>query len=235
LELRLHQVSVMPGKRNILRDVSLSLFEGLTFVAGLNGSGKSTLLRAISGLVPFQGSIFTGSENLGEMKPRQRAAHIALLHQRISQGFAEEVFHFVRMGRFPHTGWLDTYGAEDDRRATEALALVGTSDLANRLTDSLSGGELQKVLIARALCQDAQVLLLDEPTQYLDPKNAALVNDLIRRVAAMGRIVVCVTHDTQLFQHPGARLIGLRDGSLVLDIATGPAALAEVNEKVYGL
>lgn len=235
MELRLHQVSVMPGKRNILRDVSLSFYEGLTFAAGLNGSGKSTLLRAISGLVPNTGTLQLDGEDLGTLKPRQRAKLIALLHQRISQGFSERVFDFVRMGRFPYTNWLDTFTREDDERTQDALATVGARELAERSTDTLSGGELQKVLIARALCQDAKVLLLDEPTQYLDPLNSALINKLIRSVAGMGKIVICVSHDTQLFQQPGSRIVGLRDGGLVLDIPSGPDAMKEVNQQVYGI
>jgi iron complex transport system ATP-binding protein len=233
LELQLQKVSVTLGKRNILQDVSLSLSEGLTFVAGLNGSGKSTLLRAIAGLASHTGQISLDRKDLSTLSPKERARHIALLHQRLSIGFAETALHFVRMGRYPHLGWLETYQPEDTRRAEAALEQVGASQLAARLTDSLSGGELQKVLLARALCQDAQVLLLDEPATFLDPKNAAALNQLLRQLATAGRMVVCVTHDVAAFAHPGARVLGIREGKNVLDRPSGPELMEELNRVVY--
>ena len=209
--MKLHQLSVNLGKRNVLRGVSLSLSGGLVFLTGLNGSGKTTLLRAISGEIPYQGQISLDGQPLEAMGARERARHLAMVHQRPNMPFQLKAFDFVLMGRFPYLGLLGNYTREDRDIAMREMERMGVADFAERRLDEVSGGELQKVLIARALTQDAPWLLLDEPAQQLDPKNRVMLYGLLRELEAGGKRILCTPHDREALeggQVQGDRLEG---------------------------
>lgn len=205
------------GKRNILRDVSLSVSEPLVFLLGLNGSGKTTLLRAISGELPYEGSIKLGQEEIQSIAPKLRAGKIAVVHQRLNLPFQLTLSDFVLMGRFAQLGTWGNYTKGDRERALQEMTRLGIADLADRHLDEVSGGELQKALLARALCQDADWLLLDEPGQQLDPRNRAMLYHLLSELAAEGCRIFCSTHDREAVEQGGGRILGMRDGQIVLD------------------
>lgn len=184
---------------------------------GQNGSGKTTLLRAISGELPCGGEILLGDENLSGIKPRERAKRIAMVHQRPNMPFQLTVFEFVLMGRFPYLGFLGAYTAADRRIAEREMERLGLESFRKRRLDEISGGELQKVLIAKALTQDAPWLLLDEPAQQLDPKNRGILYGLLRELAAGGKRILCTSHDREAIAGGDARVIGLREGKVILD------------------
>ena len=171
LKIELHQVTVQPGERSILRDVSLSFFESLTYILGINGSGKTTLLKAVLGDMAYSGEILINGENANRLNAKERARLIAVVRQRVNLPFQIKVFDFVLMGRYPSLDWWASYSANDRKRVGEELSRLGIEHLTDRNLDQVSGGELQKVLLARAMVQDTPWLLLDEPGQQLDPKN----------------------------------------------------------------
>lgn len=220
------------GKRNILRDVSLSLSGGLVFLMGLNGSGKTTLLRAISGELPYRGLVKVGDRDLGEMKSRERARCLAMVHQRPNMPFQLKVAEFVLMGRFPYLGLLGAYSSEDRKLSRREMERLGVDRFAERRLDEISGGELQKVLIARALTQDAPWLLLDEPAQQLDPKNRRMLYALLRDLVKDGKKILCTTHDREALEGGDCRVIGLREGNVVMDEA-GEVEWKDLEAAIY--
>ncbi|MEL6594163.1 MAG: ABC transporter ATP-binding protein, partial [Bacteroidota bacterium] len=167
MQITLNQLTAHYQNRSVLRDVSVSFVSGLSYLIGANGSGKTTLLHCLAGLHPFGGDILLDGKALPS--GRNLAQMIALVPQRIELPFRFSVEEYVLMGRFPYLNWLGTYQPEDRERARQAMSDLGISGFAERSLQQLSGGELQKVLLARAICQDTPVLLLDEPAQSLDP------------------------------------------------------------------
>ena len=232
LKIELHQVTVQPGERSILRDVSLSFFESLTYILGINGSGKTTLLKAVLGDMAYSGEILINGENANRLNAKERARLIAVVRQRVNLPFQIKVFDFVLMGRYPSLDWWASYSANDRKRVGEELSRLGIEHLTDRNLDQVSGGELQKVLLARAMVQDTPWLLLDEPGQQLDPKNRKELYALLKELSTRGKKIICSTHDKEAVDGGEARIIGLRDGEVIYDQASG-ATWDQVWEKVY--
>ncbi|MCB9233264.1 MAG: ABC transporter ATP-binding protein [Bacteroidia bacterium] len=230
--LELTQVQVDYGKRNILRDISLSFSPGLHYLIGLNGSGKTTLFRSVCGIVPYRGSICLENQEISTMQPRQRARSLALVHQLLQVPFSVNVADFVLMGRFPYLGWMGNYTEKDHQTADTYMEQLGIAGFRDRTLDQLSGGERQKVMIARSLCQEAPVLLLDEPAQSLDPLNRDAIYQLISDLAASGKCVLCTTHDESPLLDRSARIIGVRKGEVVYD-QPGGVPMEELKGDVY--
>lgn len=186
-----------PG-RVLVRDVSFALHGGeMAALIGLNGTGKSTLLRMLAGLMPCdEGAIEVEGRRLSDLPALERARSVSMvLAGRPSAGMMD-VRTLVGLGRQPWTGMLGTLSDRDKARVEAALERAGIAPLASRLFRSLSDGEAQKALIARALAQDAPVMLLDEPTAHLDLVNRVSVMRLLRDVAdAGGKAVFMATHD----------------------------------------
>lgn len=190
--------------RVVARDLELELGPGLVALLGPNGAGKSTLLRTLSGLQrPLAGGIRLQGRPMEELTARQIARRVAVLlsgRPRAAQLTAREL---VALGRQPHTGWWGRLGPRDRERIESALATAGAADLASRQVAELSDGECQKVAIARALAQEARVILLDEPTAFLDlPRRVDLLHRLRDLTRATGQAIVVSTHDLDLaLQH----------------------------------
>ena len=218
--------------RDILRDVSTHFSEGLNYLLGLNGSGKSSMLKAFVGLVKYKGDILLDSKEVSSLSPRERAKKIALLSQKLHLPFRTRVFDFVLMGRFPHLNWLGNYSLSDREAAEQALEKMRLQDLRHRSMDELSGGEFQRANLARALCQDSPVLLLDEPGQSLDPRSKAALYAMLEELAE-SHLLICATHDLEYVQ-PQARVLGLRNQGVVWD-GWGKDRGEAVLEKVYGI
>jgi iron complex transport system ATP-binding protein len=172
----------------------------LVAILGPNASGKSTLLRMLAGLLkPLSGRVQLDGFETSQMDPRTRARRIALVQQESALLFPLRVWEFVLQGRYPYGRLLRFENADDCRMAANALAQVGAEQLRDRWMDQLSGGEKQRVILARALAQQPSLLLLDEPTQHLDIGGKVSLLRRLRRLAEENRyIVVVVTHELNL-------------------------------------
>ncbi|HEX7282454.1 MAG TPA: ABC transporter ATP-binding protein [Vicinamibacterales bacterium] len=203
-------------------DVSVSLAEGtLTGILGPNGSGKTTLLRLLSGTRrPSSGRVRLGDRPLDELSRREVAQHIAVVPQETQLAFEYSAIEIVLMGRHPHLGLFTVEGPADLRIARDAMASTGTSALADRPFDQLSGGEKQRVVIAAALAQSARLLLLDEPTASLDLGYQLEVSALLKTLNRDHGVTMAIsTHDLNLAASICRELILMRGGRV---IAAGP-------------
>lgn len=220
--LAFEQVSVSVGGQPVLAGVDLAVEPGeVVGLVGRNGAGKTTLLRVASGvLAPDAGRVRVAGDPVSELSRRELARRVAVVPQDTSVPFAFRVFELVLMGRSPHLGALGFESADDLARAHDALDDVGIARLADRSVLSLSGGERQLVVVARALAQDAPLLLLDEATAFLDLHHRARVLALARRHARQGRrAALVVSHDLALAARACDRLALLVDGRI---LACGP-------------
>ncbi len=206
--------------RPVVHDVSFRVASGnLAVLLGPNGSGKTTLFKCIAGLwTPVSGRILFGGRDINTMNCRERAEMLAVVPQDHAPPFPYSVFEAVLMGRAPHVGLYSAPSAHDEEAAYDAMRAVGVEHLADRCYTRISGGERQLVLIARALAQDAPLLLLDEPTSHLDFRNQHLVLETVRRVAAEKRLTVLMTlHDPNLAAFFAHQVIMLNNGTIMDD------------------
>jgi ABC-type cobalamin/Fe3+-siderophores transport system ATPase subunit len=207
----------------------------LTAVAGPNGSGKSTLVRALVGQQPLAGGeIRVGDRPLGAIDRLEIARRVAVVTQREEPGFRLPVSDYVALGRYPHLGAWRAPGPADRRAVERAIALADVGDLAQRAVDTLSGGEWQRVRLARALAQGGEAVVLDEPTTFLDIAHEMGVFELVSRLAREeGLAVLLVSHQLNLVARFADHMILLHRGAVAA--AGEPAAVmrAEVLERVY--
>jgi iron complex transport system ATP-binding protein len=223
-----------PGQP-VLRGVDMSVEPGeLTALIGLNGCGKSTLLRLAAGLLrPDEGRVLLGGDDLARLSRRAVARRVALLHQSAPGVPGMTVRQLVRQGRYAARGPLGMLREGDDPVVRRALRDVGVEQWAEREVDALSGGERQRVRLAMALAQDTRVLLLDEPTTYLDLHHQLdVLQTVVRLRAERGLTVVMVLHDLAHAARFAERIVALREGRVVADGApkevVTPGLLAEV-------
>jgi len=210
--------------RAILRAVSLAASPGeFIGLLGVNGAGKSTLLDILAGLrAPDSGTVMLDEKPLDSIPARQRARWIAHLPQGIRGDLPFSVEQIVLMGRYPHAGaWMET--REDLAAVGGALELTDCLAFRHRRFSTLSGGERQRVLLAACLAQRAKVLLMDEPSTYLDLRHQILCFELLRAEAARGAVCVAVTHDLNLALSHCTRIVVLHDGQVEHDMPTGEA------------
>jgi iron complex transport system ATP-binding protein len=215
--LTLDFLTLQYGPRVVLRGVTLTLCAGeVLALIGPNGAGKSTLIRAASGLLaPAQGRVLVNGQDLRPWPPEIRARHIAVAPQAVRLPEAFTAFETVLMGRTPYLGWLGREGERDRAAARLAMERTCTAELAARRMDELSGGEQQRVLIARALAQAAPILLMDEPTAHLDLKHQSGVLNLVRDLAKQaGLAVLMALHDLNLAAQFADRVALLAGGGL---------------------
>jgi len=204
-------------------------------IVGPNGSGKSTLLKCIDKiLIPLQGSVLLDRKEIMKMCRREIAKKIGYVQQTISRGFPTSVFDTVLMGRRPHLNWRS--GEEDEERIWEVLRLLDIEDLALKYFGELSGGQQQKVLIARVLAQEAEVILLDEPTSNLDIRRQFEVMDIIRNLVRK-RLVssIIAIHDLNLASRYSDRIIMMKGGKTVSAGDPSHVLTAENIASVYGV
>lgn len=200
-----------------LCDVSLAVHPGeILAVIGPNGAGKSTLIRAISGVLPLRsGSVQVSGKDLAHMAHAERARYLAVVPQARTLPAAFSVYQTVLLGRTPHLSWMGYAGPLDHARVRLALERTQLTALAERRVGELSGGEQQRVLLARALAQDAPVLLLDEPTTHLDLEHQTHLLNLVRQLASEKKLaVLMVLHDLNLASLYADRLALLVQGRL---------------------
>jgi iron complex transport system ATP-binding protein len=202
----------------VVRDLDLELTEGsFTAIVGPNGCGKSTLLRALGRLMrPTAGQVLLDGRAIARTPTREVAKVLGLLPQTPAAPDGLTVADLVARGRHPHQSWLRQWSGDDESVVAEALAWTDMAELADRPVDALSGGQRQRAWISMALAQGTDLLLLDEPTTYLDLSHQIDVLELVGRLhAERGRTVVVVLHDLNLAARYAQRLVAMRDGALV--------------------
>ncbi|MGD9794333.1 MAG: ABC transporter ATP-binding protein [Acidimicrobiia bacterium] len=220
------------GGLPILNGIDLSIGSGeMVSLVGPNGSGKSTLLRCIYRVLrPTAGRVDCGGTDVWASDQRQSARSIAVLVQEPQGEFDFEVFDMVLMGRTPHLGLFDRFSADDRTTAEAALATVDASHLARRRFRTLSGGEKQRVLLARALTQQPEVLVLDEPTNHLDIQHQLELLEIVRR---LGITVIAALHDLNLAARYSDRVCVLSGGRVVGFGAPAEVLTVEVISSVF--
>lgn len=225
-------------RRTIAEDLSVAVPDrSFTVIIGPNACGKSTLLRALSRLLkPTAGAVLLDGEDIHRLPARGVARTLGLLPQTSVAPDGIGVAELVARGRYPHQGLLRQWSREDERVVAESMAATGVADLADRPVDELSGGQRQRVWIAMALAQQTPLLLLDEPTTYLDIAHQIEILDLCARLhEEQGRTLVAVLHDLNHAARYATHLIAMRDGRVV---AAGPpreVVTAELVEEVFRL
>ncbi len=221
--IHIDDVALSLGGQRILDGVDATVPEG-SFVGlvGPNGAGKTTLLRAVNGVLePDRGSVTVDGDEVHALSAAARGRRVATVPQETRLDFDFSVRDVVTMGRHPHRGRLGTAGEADRERVERAMERTRVADLADRPVTATSGGERQRVLLARALAQDAPVLLADEPTASLDINHQVRTLELIADLVAGGRTVVAAIHDLNLAAHYCEKLVLLAGGSV---LAGGPPA-----------
>jgi len=220
------------GPRTILAGLDLAVPPGaITAIVGANACGKSTLLRCLARLLrPAAGHVVLDGRPLRDMPTRALARRMGLLPQSPTAPDGITVADLVSHGRHPHQGMLSRWSQADDRAVAEALEATQTADLADRDVDELSGGQRQRVWIAMALAQQTDILLLDEPTTFLDIAHQIEVLDLLADLnASKGTTIVMVLHDLNLAARYADHLVALRDGRVH---AAGPPETVLTEEMV---
>lgn len=201
IEINIKDVKVYYRSIKALDGVSVSVRSGeVLSVLGPNGAGKSTLLKVINGVLkPMMGAVYIDNKHLLKIPRREVARRIGIVPQRVHVATSLSVYDFVMTGRRPYINLAPT--KKDEEKVYDALKTVGALELADRSLDELSGGELQRIVIARALAGEPEVLLLDEPTNNLDLKYQIEVLNLVRSLRSKGLTIIVALHDlTQAFR-----------------------------------
>ena len=206
--LKIQNLSVSYGVRRILHEISFDVQSGeVLALIGPNGAGKSTLIRAVSGVIPYAGHVHTNGDNFASLSNLQRAKYIATVPQAVSLPPAYTVWETVLLGRTPYLGFLGQPSMADEEIARRSLERVSALPFAERRVGELSGGEQQRVLLARALCQSTPILLLDEPTAHLDLQYQVSLLELVSELAHKDHLAVLVAlHDLNLAAHYADRI-----------------------------
>ncbi len=236
--LRTEAASLGYGDRTVVREITVEVPDGeITVVVGPNACGKSTLLRGLARLLKAaSGSVLLDGEVIHRRPTREVAKVLGLLPQTPIAPDGVTVADLVGRGRQPHQGLFARWTAEDRAAVSEAMVLTGTDELADRAVDELSGGQRQRVWIAMALAQGTDLLLLDEPTTYLDVAHQVEMLDLLAELnARRGTTIVMVLHDLNLAARYAHRLIALKDGVVLAEGAPQEVVTAERVEEVFDL
>lgn len=223
------------GGAPAVRGVSFTAAAGrITAVVGPNGSGKSTLVRALLGrLAPLAGRVLLDGAPIAALERRAVAARMAVVPQREEPAFPMDVRDFVALGRYPHGGAFSGHSAADHAAIARAVDRAGVREFLDRRTDELSGGEWQRVRIARALAQGGRALVLDEPTTFLDIAHEMAVFELLDSLAREGHAVLLVSHQLNLVARFADHIVLLHHGSIAASGTPGEVMRGEVLERVY--
>ncbi|NKX93876.1 ABC transporter ATP-binding protein [Sanguibacter hominis ATCC BAA-789] len=226
------------GDRKVVRDLTVTVPTGrVTVVVGANACGKSTLLRGLARLLaPSDGAVLLDGKDITSLATRDVARVLGLLPQSPIAPEGITVADLVGRGRYPHQGWFRQWTPDDDAAVADALTQTGVLDLAGRSVDELSGGQRQRVWIAMALAQRTDLLLLDEPTTFLDVAHQVEVLDLLADLNRdLGRTIVMVLHDLNLAARYADHLVAMKDGRIVAEGAPADVVTEETVAEVFGL
>jgi len=214
--LQAAHLSVRLADKDILSDVACSIEAGTwTGLLGPNGSGKTTLLRTMAGLLDYEGQLTLNGREVSAFGARSMASRVAFVRQSRSLAFDFRVMDLVLLGRSPHKSMISSYDHNDEDRALNALEKVDLSGFEKRSFHSLSGGEQQRVFLAQALVQEAEVLILDEPTTYLDVHHQYEFMEHVRSLVDSGCTVIGAFHDLELSSRFADQLVILHQGRSV--------------------
>ncbi|MFD6173643.1 ABC transporter ATP-binding protein [Streptomyces coeruleorubidus] len=230
-------ITVGYGARAVIDDLDVAIPPGvITTIIGPNGCGKSTLLRTLSRLLkPSRGTVVLDGDDIARLRTRDVARKLGLLPQAPVAPEGLTVADLVARGRHPHQSWLRQWSSDDADVVERALAMTGVADLADRPVDALSGGQRQRVWISMTLAQGTDLLLLDEPTTYLDLAHAMDVLDLVDDLHESGCTVVMVLHDLNLAARYSDNLIVMREGSILAQGHPRDVLTAELLHEAFGL
>lgn len=235
--IAIDRLSYAYGKSAVLKHVRFSVAPGDFFVIiGPNGSGKTTLMKLMAGLEKLpEGKLRILGREIQNYKKKDLARKIAFVPQEVPTDFPFSVMEVVLMGRSPYQGTLGLERGQDVEKARQAIAFTGVSHLADRKLNALSGGERQRVFIARAICQEPEIMLLDEPTASLDLAHQIRIMDLMEKLQQEKKItIVMVSHDLNLAAMYGTRLLLLNRGEIVKIGLPAEVLTFQTLEDAYG-
>lgn len=237
---RLHAQGLTLGydDRQIVTNLDVGVLDGkITAIVGANACGKSTLLRGLARLLrPREGAVYLDGKALSEMSTLDVAKVLGLLPQTPIAPDGITVADLVSRGRYPHQGWFRRWTEQDHDAVVRALEATGTADLMHRPLHQLSGGQRQRVWVAMALAQDTDLLLLDEPTTFLDINHQVELLRLLRTLNTQsGKTIVVVLHDLNLACRFCDHVIAMVDGAIAAEGAPIDIVTAGLVEKVFGL
>lgn len=236
--LRGEQLTLAYGKKTIAENLNVTIPDGhFTAIIGPNGCGKSTLLRTLSRLMtPSQGHVFLDGEHIQQYASKEVARRIGLLAQNATTPGDITVQELVARGRYPHQPLFTRWREEDERAVANAMRATGVTNLASQSVDTLSGGQRQRVWIAMVLAQETAIMLLDEPTTWLDISHQIDLLELLSELnRQQGYTLAAVLHDLNQACRYATHLIALKEGKIVAEGAPGEIVTAELIEQVYGL
>lgn len=222
----------------IIENLSVTIPNGeITVLVGANGCGKSTLLRGISRLLkPKAGNVILDGQDIWKMPTKKLAQQLGILPQSPTAPEGLTVHELVSQGRYPHQSWLQQWSAEDERVTHEALEITDMLAFSDRAVDTLSGGQRQRAWIAMTLAQDSDLILLDEPTTYLDLAYQIDVLDLLHDLnVKRGKTIVMVLHDLNHACRYADHLIALKSGNIITEGEPGEVITEEIVQAVFGI
>ncbi len=236
--LRAAELQLAYDGEPVVHDLSLEIPAGrITVICGPNACGKSTLLRALARLLkPRGGAVYLDGQEIRRLPTKQVALRLGLLPQSATAPDGLTVEDLVGRGRFPHQRWFQQWTHEDELAVEQALALTGTVDLRHRPVDELSGGQRQRAWVAMALAQDTPIMLLDEPTTFLDLAHQGEVLDLLAELNQdQGRTIVMVLHDVNQACRYAHHVVAMRDGRIHVQGPPAEVITADAVREVFGL
>jgi iron complex transport system ATP-binding protein len=236
---RLHVEAATIGydKRVISRELSVSIPDrSYTVIVGPNACGESTLLRGLSRLLkPSAGQVVLDGADINSFKTKEVARRVGLLPQTSIAPDGITVADLVARGRYPYQGFIRQWTEADEQAVARAMAQTAVTDLSGRLVDELSGGQRQRVWVAMVLAQHTDILLLDEPTTFLDITHQIELMELFTDLHHVGHTLVAVLHDLNQAARYGTHLIAMKDGQVVAEGTPDQIVTAELVEEVFGL
>ncbi|GAA4722026.1 ABC transporter ATP-binding protein [Nocardioides endophyticus] len=235
--LRVEAATIGYDKRIISEGLSVAIpDESFTVIVGPNACGKSTLLRGLSRLLkPSVGQVVLDGADISSFKTKEVARRVGLLPQTSIAPDGITVADLVARGRYPHQGFMRQWSETDEQAVLRAMRQTGVTELSGRLVDELSGGQRQRVWVAMALAQHSDILLLDEPTTFLDIAHQIELLELFTDLHHIGHTLVAVLHDLNHAARYGTHLIAMKDGQVVAEGNPGNVVTAELVEEVFGL
>jgi iron complex transport system ATP-binding protein len=237
-ELKATGLSLAYDSANIIHNLTLSIPRGkITALVGPNGCGKSTLLRGLSRLLkPRDGSVILDGQNIWKLPTKELAKQLGILPQGPVAPEGLTVHELVAQGRYPHQSWLQQWSAEDERITREALEVTNVSEFADRAVDTLSGGQRQRAWIAMTLAQDSDLILLDEPTTFLDLAYQIDVLDLLHDLnVERGKTIVMVLHDLNHACRYADRLVAVCGGQIAAEGTPDEVVTEALVREVFGI
>jgi len=235
--LRVDAATIGYDKRVISESLSVSVPDrSFTVIVGPNACGKSTLLRGLSRLLkPSAGQVILDGADIQSYKTKEVARRVGLLPQSAIAPDGISVADLVARGRYPHQGFVRQWTEADERAVSRAMEQAAVTDLSGRLVDELSGGQRQRVWVAMALAQHTDIMLLDEPTTFLDIAHQIELMELFTDLNRVGHTIVAVLHDLNQAARYGTHMIAMKDGAVVAEGPPDQVVTAELVEAIFGL